>query len=62
VSIDIGVNPDAEPAELAYQIGLSLLKTSCCQQRGLEYIERAYRLFPDSKVYRTAYKYFSQQK
>lgn len=62
VSIDIGANPDAEPAELAYQLGLSLLKTSCCQQRGLEYIERAYRLFPESKVYRTAYKYFSQQK
>lgn len=47
------------PAELAYQIGLSLLKTYCCQQQGLEYIRHASQMFPDSTLYRTTYLQFS---
>jgi hypothetical protein len=57
----IGVNEDAAPAQLAFQIGLELLKTSCCQQSGLKYVEHAYRLFPGSIVYRSAYQHYSQQ-
>jgi hypothetical protein len=60
-TIKISVNHDAVPAELAYQIGLNLIKTQCCQQRGLQYIEYAYQLFPHSTLYRTTYQYFSQQ-
>ena len=56
-----GVNEDAAPAQLAFQIGLALLKTSCCQQNGLKYIEHAYRLFPGSIVYRSAYQHYSKQ-
>ena len=56
-----GVNEDAAPAQLAFQIGLALLKTSCCQQNGLKYIEHAYRLFPRSIVYRSAYQHYRQQ-
>lgn len=56
-----GVNEDAAPAQLAFQIGLALLKTSCCQQNGLKYIEHAYRLFPGSIVYRSAYQHYRQQ-
>jgi len=61
LTINLGVNPDALPAELAYQIGLNLLKTQCCQQRGLEYIAHAYQLFPGSALYRTTYRHFRQQ-
>lgn len=60
-SIYAGINNDAMPAEFAYQIGLNLLKTDCCQQRGLEYIEQAYQLFPDSTLYRTTYQFFRTQ-
>jgi hypothetical protein len=56
-----GVNEDTAPAQLAFQIGLALLKTSCCQQNGLKYIEHAYRLFPGSIVYRSAYQHYRQQ-
>jgi hypothetical protein len=59
--VHLGVNEDAVPAELAFQIGLELLKTSCCQQRGLKYIEHAYRLFPGSFIYRSAYQHYGQQ-
>lgn len=54
-SFEIGANQDAMPAELAYQIGINLLQTRCCQQRGLRYLELAYQMFPDYTLYRTAY-------
>jgi len=50
-----GVNHDAMPAELEYQIGLNLLKTQCCRKRGLKYIEHAHALFPASTLYRATY-------
>lgn len=56
-----GANQDAMPAELGYQIGLSLLKTRCCKQRGLKYIEQAYRLFPASKLYRATYQHYKAE-
>jgi len=59
--IDLGVNEDAAPAQRAFQIGLELLKTSCCQQSSLKYIEHAYRLFPGSIVYRSAVQHYKQQ-
>jgi len=59
--IYVGVNQDAEPAEFAYQIGLSLLKTHCCRQRGFKYIARAHQLFPHYKRYQKTYLYFKQQ-
>lgn len=57
----VGENRNAMSAELAYQIGLGLLKTRCCRQSGLEYIKHAYELFPNSTAYRTSYLYFKQQ-
>lgn len=60
-TINISVNHDAVPAELAFQIGLNLIKTQCCQQRGLQYIKHAYQLYPSSALYRTAYQHFRQQ-
>lgn len=56
-----GYNKDAMPAELAYQIGLSLLNTSCCQKQGLAYIEQAYLLFPYSNLYSQTYQQFKSQ-
>lgn len=56
-----GVNKDAMPAELEYQIGLSLLKTRCCQQSGLKYIERALQLFPGSQLYRATYQRYQAE-
>jgi len=53
-----GVNHDAIPAELEFQIGLNLLKTQCCRKRGLKYIEQAYALFPTSTLYRTTYRHY----
>lgn len=60
-SIYLGENKDAMAAELAYQIGLGLLKTECCQQSGLQYVAHAYQLYPGSTLYRTAYHYYKQQ-
>lgn len=51
-----GINQDAIPAELMFQIGLSLSKTRCCRQSGWQYIEQAHRLFPASKLYRAVSK------
>lgn len=56
-----GYNKDAMPAELAYQIGVSLLNTGCCQTQGLEYIRQAYLLFPTSSLYSQAYQQFKSQ-
>lgn len=53
--IHVQVNRDAVPAEFAYQIGLELLGSSCCQQSGLDYLKYAYLLFPNSVIYRAAY-------
>jgi hypothetical protein len=39
-----GINENAMLGELAYQLGLSLLKTQCCQRLGLQYIEYAKQL------------------
>jgi len=57
-TIEIGINRDAVPAEIAFQIGLNLMKTRCCQQRGLQYIEYACQLYPDSHLYRETLEYF----
>ncbi len=56
-----GVNQDAIPAELMYQIGLSLIHTRCCQQSGLQYIQQASRLFPTSRLYRAAYQHYKAE-
>jgi len=53
---DAGANKDAMVAEIAYQIGQSLLKTSCCNDRAMQYLAYAYRLFPRSETYRHAYQ------
>jgi len=54
---DAGANKDAMVAEIAYQIGQSLLKTSCCSDRAMQYIAYAYHLFPRSETYRLAYQH-----
>jgi len=51
-----GPNPDAIPAELAYQIGLGLVESDCCRHDGLGYLKMALSLFPDSTEYRQAYE------
>ena len=53
---DAGANQDAMVAEIAFQIGQSLLNTSCCSERAMKYLAYAYRLFPRSETYRTAYQ------
>lgn len=53
---DAGVNENAMVAEIAYQIGQSLLKTTCCSDRAMPYLAYAYRLFPRSETYRHAYQ------
>lgn len=52
-----GVNENAMVAEIAYQIGQSLLKTTCCSDRAMHYLAYAYRLFPRSETYRQAYQH-----
>jgi hypothetical protein len=59
--IYIGANQDAIPAELMYQIGLSLSKTRCCRKSGLLYIEQASRLFPASKLYRASFQHYKAE-
>lgn len=53
---DAGANQDAMVAEIAFQLGQSLLKTSCCSDRAMKYLAYAYRLFPRSETYRHAYQ------
>ena len=50
-----GDNKDAMVAELAFQLGLSLLETSCCSDQATAYLEHAHRLFPRVTVYRNGY-------
>ena len=61
-TIEIGINRDAVPAEIAFQIGLNLMQTHCCQQRGLQYIEYACQLYPDSRLYRETFEHFVLEK
>ena len=51
----IGNNEDAMVAELAYQLGLSLLETSCCSDQAAAYLEHAHRLFPRARAYKLGY-------
>lgn len=53
---DAGANENAMVAEIAFQIGQSLLKTTCCSDRAMQYLAYAYRLFPRSETYRHAYQ------
>jgi hypothetical protein len=46
---------DAMTAELAYQLGLSLLDTQCCSQQAITYLEYAYHLYPKANQYSKAY-------
>ncbi|MFV1984643.1 MAG: hypothetical protein ACC657_13955 [Thiohalomonadales bacterium] len=46
---------DAMTAELAYQLGLSLLDTQCCSQQAMTYLEYAYHLYPKANLYSKAY-------
>jgi hypothetical protein len=48
----VDTDPDALPAELAFQIGRRLIRKACCQHRGLQYLQYAAQLDPDSTVYR----------
>ncbi len=50
-----GDNQNAMVAELAYQLGLSLLQTRCCSEHASAYLEHAHRLFPRATAYRTGY-------
>lgn len=50
-----GDNQDAMVAELAYQLGLSLLETRCCSEQASAYLEHAHRLFPKATAYRAGY-------
>lgn len=50
-----GKNKHAMTAELAYQLGISLLNTTCCSEQALAYLEFAHRLFPKAAEYQTAY-------
>lgn len=56
-----GPNPNAIPAEFAYQTGLGLVKRDCCREEGMAYLELAYKLFPDFEPYRQAYQRYHQQ-
>jgi len=56
-----GPNPDAIPAELAYQIGLSLVQADCCRRDGLGYLKMALSLFPDFDVCRDTYNRYSNK-
>lgn len=49
---------NAMTAELAYQIGLQLIKSNCCRKRALEYISHAYKLFPNAEEYRDTYFHY----
>lgn len=53
---DAGANEDAMVAEIAYQLGQSLLQTTCCSEKAMHYLAYAYRLFPRSETYRHAYQ------
>jgi hypothetical protein len=53
---DAGVNKDAMVAEIAYQLGRSLLQTACCSDHAVKYFAYAYHLFPRSETYRHAYQ------
>jgi hypothetical protein len=53
---DAGANDDAMVAELAYQLGRSLLETSCCSDQAMKYLAYAYHLFPRAEIYRHAYQ------
>jgi hypothetical protein len=53
----IGNNVDAMVAEFSFQIGMSLLNTDCCKEKGYEYIKHAYNLFPRAETYRRAYQH-----
>jgi len=46
---------DAMTAEIAYQLGLSLLETECCRQQAMTYLEYAYHLYPKANKYSKAY-------
>lgn len=50
-----GDNHNAMVAELAYQLGLSLLETRCCSEQASAYLEHAHRLFPKATAYRAGY-------
>lgn len=50
-----GDNHDAMVAEIAYQLGLSLLETSCCSEQATAYLGHAHRMFPKVTLYRTGY-------
>lgn len=56
VPVHIGDNHEAMTAELAYQLGLSLIGSECCSERGKKYVEYAYQLFPRSDVYLKTYQ------
>jgi hypothetical protein len=47
---------DTFTAELAYRLGMALLNTACCRERGAAYLHHAYEMFPDSAAYRKAYQ------
>jgi len=57
----VGDNQDAMVAELAYQLGLSLLETRCCSERASAYLEHAHRLFPKASAYRAGYLHALEQ-
>ena len=50
-SITLASNKKTMPAEMAFQIGLDLLKTDCCDTDARRYLEYAYQQFPESSLY-----------
>jgi hypothetical protein len=51
----MGTSSNAMVAELAYQVGRSLLRTGCCKRLAIAYIAHAYELFPNEDEYRSDY-------
>ncbi|MDH5407716.1 MAG: hypothetical protein OEZ33_01440 [Gammaproteobacteria bacterium] len=53
----VGANQNAMVAEIAYQLGLSLLQTDCCSEQSMAYLELAHKLFPQAQDYHAAYQH-----
>lgn len=60
-SIRLEPNHDAMPAEMAYQIGLNLLDTLCCNDRAGQYLDYAASLFPESILYQKAVQQYQSK-
>jgi hypothetical protein len=51
-----GRNERVIEAELAFQMGIQLLDSSCCRDQAQAYLAHAHGIFPDDHTYRVAYQ------